>query len=342
MKLNEFLEMKYTKSIIIPTLKDVYGIIYRIYCIPENKSYIGQTYSHKFIGKYLRKHGLIKRIQKHYETRADELVKDRPLYKALVKYETNQFEVFEERCVYEKELANINQIEGEYIKKYSSIYPTGYNIEEIGKTNSKFLKELSVFYEFDIKKTEYIDTTRPKRCKDVCIGTYFKLKRGEVNLERSFELLKTIEIDYIRLINSKGLRILVKLKNENINIRVYFNKSKEECLEYVYKLIDNVKISESFQGITCYKYQSKVDKIYEICKDVKSVTGTITNNKDEFQTYLIIFYGIKNNKNQSLKRVSFGGRSNKIEDSYNNAMEFIDYVKKNIETSHFIYKLKSL
>ena len=62
MKLNELLEIKRPVKNAgdkKTELTDVYGIIYRIYCVPENKNYIGQTFSHGHVGKYLSKKGLL-------------------------------------------------------------------------------------------------------------------------------------------------------------------------------------------------------------------------------------------------------------------------------------------
>ena len=56
MKLDELLKQNHPPK--KNDLKDVYGIIYRIFCVPENKSYIGQTFSHGYVGQYLIIHQL--------------------------------------------------------------------------------------------------------------------------------------------------------------------------------------------------------------------------------------------------------------------------------------------
>ena len=53
--------------------------------------------------------------------------------------------------IFGKELALINIKEGEYMKKYNSLDPNGYNTEEVGKIYSQLLKDLSKFYNFEIE-----------------------------------------------------------------------------------------------------------------------------------------------------------------------------------------------
>ena len=180
MRLDELLENKREPK--VPGSKkteisDVYGIIYRIYCVPENKNYIGQTFSHGYVGKYLSKKGIIDRCRQHYNNRLLEVNKDKQLYIALEKYDLEDFEVFEEEKLYKEDISLINQKEGFYMQKYNSLNPNGYNIEEIGKQYSKLLKDLCDLYNIEIGKFEYVDKTRDGRIKDVCIGTYFKLDK---------------------------------------------------------------------------------------------------------------------------------------------------------------------
>lgn len=340
MKLNELLELNYAngKTSNITPISEVYGIIYRIFSRVENKSYVGQTYSHKYSGKYLQRHGLIMRLKKHWIEKDEELSKDRPLYRILNTYPQEEFEVFEELRVYGKDLARLNQIEGEYIQQYDCIYPNGYNVEVIGKRKPTILNDLAELYDFSIEQTEYEDTTRSRRRKDICLGTYFNLPKQQLGLDKTLELLKTLDIEKIRLVNSNGIRLLVNVRGEKDNIRVYFKKSKEECLEFASQLTTNLEITESFQGVDCYKYQSKLDNILAKSEDIKSVIGKQYENKARnCQTYLLIFYGEKNGKRQSLARVSFGGASQTIIESSNIAMEFIDKLTQYNKTIHFEY-----
>ena len=128
MKLYELLELTYSKhkdKNPTTSIDDLYGIIYRIYCIPEDKSYIGQTYSHNYVNNYFNRYGVLNRMKVHYRSKNTKTCKNRPLYVALNKYSTDQFDITEEIRIYGKDLANINQIEGDYMTKYNSVYPNG-------------------------------------------------------------------------------------------------------------------------------------------------------------------------------------------------------------------------
>ena len=342
MKLDKLLEQRHKKEIgKEPTkIDEVYGIIYRIYCIPENKSYIGQTLSHGYINGKLSRKGLITRIRTHYNEKCLDKNMNKSLSIALTKYDPNQFEIFEEEKIYGKELAFINIKEGECIKKYNSLIPNGYNTEEIGKIYSQLLKDLSNFYEFDIKKYEYIDSTRERRRKDICFGVYFKIKKKEMDPEQIIELLKTVEIENLYVTNSNGLRIVVRLKNENNNIRIYFKGSNDECLVFAHKISTNIIISPSFYGQEMYKYQLKLDEVLENKESITDITGTeYYNNSRNHKTYLLIVYGNKNDRQQQIHRISFGGKTIDINESYKIALDFINKIKENTNNLSINYKI---
>jgi hypothetical protein len=330
MKLNELLKQRHKKEIgkSPTTINEVYGIIYRIYCIPENKSYVGQTMSHGYVNDSLSRKGIITRIRSHYNDKSLDQNINKPLYIALSTFNTDQFEVFEEEKIFGKELALINIKEGEYMKKYNSLDPNGYNTEEVGKIYSQLLKDLSKFYNFEIEKYEYVDSTRERRRKDICIGPFFNLKRKQINKEKIIELLKTVDIDHLYLTNSNGLRIIARLKNENTNIRVYFKGDADCCLEFAQKISINIVISPSFYKET-YKYQLKLDKVLDDKESITVITGKEYNNSSrDHKTYLIIVYGNKKERHQQLHRISFGGKTIDIKESYKNALDFINKIKE--------------
>jgi len=337
MRLDELLEMKYetkgkTKRACI---QDVYGIIYRIYCIPENKSYVGQTFSHHYSSSYFIRTGILKRVKHHWSDKDREESKDRPLYKAFCTYPPDQFEIYEEKKIYGKDLANIHQFEEEYMKKYDCLEGNGYNFEEIARSCGKLIDMLAEHHGFEIKKTDYYDEkTRSKRCKDVCIGVYFNIPRSEITPEKNFERLSKIDIESIRIVDSKGFRIIIKPRDENVNIRLYFRGSKEDCVKYAKSLSDNVEIAPSFIGKDCYKYQDKIDKIIDNAQIIELVKGSIVSRNNDLETYLLIFYGTKNNKRQSIIRISFGGKNISISDSYDTAMKFLEKLSSYETMSH--------
>ena len=344
MKLDELLNQNYTRraGTSKPEIKDVYGIIYRIYCIPEDKSYIGQTFSHGYSKDSLIKKGTSTRCRRHYNDKDLESNKEKPLYLTLSKYDSDQFEIFEETRLHGKDIAKINQEEGKYIEEYNCIFPNGYNIEEIGKKYSKLLKDLSKHYSFEILKYKYEDTTRYRRKKDVCIGTYFNLEKQQLGLDKTLELLSTLDIENICLKYSNGFRIIVKVKDEKDSIRIYFTEgTREDCLEYSKKISDNIIISPSFYGEGYYKYQDKLDKVLEDKDIITIITGNeYANESRKCKTFLLMIYGTKNSRQQTLHRISFGGITQKINESYDIALEFINKLKENIgEKSSIEYKI---
>ena len=322
-------------------ISEVYGIIYRIHCIPENKSYIGQTFSHNFSGKYICKRGIITRIRDHYNNRILEKQKHKPLCIAHSTYEPNQFEIFEEEKLYGKDIGLINQKEGEYMVKYKSLNPTGYNIENVGKKYSNMLIKLSEHYDFEIVKNFYIDSTRNRRVKDICIGTYFKLKKqSHIGLKKTLELLKTVDVENVTLMDSNGFRLIIKIKGERDNIRIYFSGNRKQCLEYAKKISDNVIITPGFKGKDTYKYQHKLDDILEDKEIIETIVcKSYHNNSRNCDTFLVSVYGNKNSKFQIMHRVSFGGISIKIDESYKIALEFIEKIKEKIDNPSVKYSI---
>jgi hypothetical protein len=272
----------------------------------------------------------------HYNDKDLDNNKDKPLYKTFQVYDTSDFEIFIEEELYGKDIGLINIKEGEYMKKYNSLIPNGYNIEEVGKKYPKILKDLADLYKFEIKKYEYVDSTRERRVKDICIGKYFGFSLRKINLNEALKYLEKIEIDKVTLTESNGLRILVKPKTEKNNIRIYFHGNQEKCIEYAKKISNNVIITSKFYGNT-YKYQDKLDKVLKDKNIITTLTGnSYYNNSRKCSTYLIMISGNKNKRTQTLHRISFGGKSIDLKDSYKTALEFIDKIKIIIPSIKYI------
>jgi hypothetical protein len=338
MLLTQLLEFNHTSDKKEYTISDIYGIIYRIYCKPENKSYIGQTLSHcKTKGKFIKK-GILKRVKEHYTVRNDDVFNTKPLYIALNKYSTDDFEVYEEEKVYRNDLARLNEIEGKYIQKYNSLKPNGYNSEEIGKIYPKILHELAKHYNFEIQRIKYVDKTRKKRCKDVCFGVRFECPKIKHTLDIVREKLKTIEIESIRLMKSKkDSRMIVKEKGSRDNIRIYVTDPPDVVIDFAREFTNNVIIAESFKE--SYKYQNKLDEVLEM-KTINKVTSHIYHNSArDIDTYLIKFFGQKNDRNQLLYKVSFGGKTINIKKSLVTGLDFIVKYKEACNNKNIKYEV---
>ncbi len=189
------------------------------------------------------------------------------------------------------------------------------------------------YYGVDIERIEYIDDTRSRRVKDVCFGIYFNVKRKKFTLKEILEMLKTLDIESVTLKYSNGIRILVRVKNEHDNIRVYFNGTNDECLDFVKELTDNIIISPSFD-VKVYKYQDKLDRVLNDKDNITSlVSKEYFNNARQSYTYAIRIHGLKNERYQLIHSITFGGRNIKIKDSYETALEFINKIKLGMDKS---------
>jgi group I intron endonuclease len=118
---------------ILDTKEKVFGIIYKITNIEENKIYIGQTHSHRLNRKKYRPFGVEGRFKDHISKAIKNTTKTQSSYlaNAIRKYtpEKFKFEVVE-YCAKE----DLDDREKYYIKETNSIYPNGYNLTPGGKT----------------------------------------------------------------------------------------------------------------------------------------------------------------------------------------------------------------
>lgn len=325
------------------SITEIYGIIYRIYCIPENKSYIGQTFSHSILKKYYQKCGILTRCKKHYTTRLLENLKARPLYVALDRYGPDNFEVFEEKRLYGEELSRINIIEGEYMEKYNSLSPNGYNLEKIGKKYGKLYKELAAHYGFEIERETFEYDRDSVKTKEICFGVRFDMYRTRLTNKLILDTLTRISIDKVKLVYTNGFRIIIYETSAQAPIRLYYNKTREEVLKFAQQISPNIEQTPSFLGETCYKYQNKLDKALEHQELYKLITGAVhLNNTNGCKTYSIGFRGTKNGKSCLLFTISFGGVNLDIHESFENAMEFLEKYENAAQTKNYTVKMTIL
>ena len=112
----------------------------------------------------------------------------------------------------------------------------------------------------------------------------FNIPKQLLGLDKTLELLHTIDVERVRLVDSNGLRVLVRVRDENVNIRVYFSGTREECLAYAKLIHDDIEEAESFRGKTCYKYQCKLEKVVVIAATVQKVVGKAYTNKAPWES----------------------------------------------------------
>lgn len=112
--------------------KKGFGFVYR-YISPSGKSYIGQT------SRTLRERA---GCDGRYYTNCSIF------FQAIKKYGFNNFQV---EILEEVKLDNIDEKEGEYIKKFNSLQPNGYNVQKGGKVNySKRNKNATAVIKYDL------------------------------------------------------------------------------------------------------------------------------------------------------------------------------------------------
>lgn len=112
------------------------GQIYKITCIINNKSYVGQTTTLNLNGK---PKGYIRRWKEHIrESRSKEQSHCIALANAIKKYGDSSFKI---ELITECEINMLDELETKYIKEFNTLCPNGYNIQTGGKTNKKHCDE---------------------------------------------------------------------------------------------------------------------------------------------------------------------------------------------------------
>jgi hypothetical protein len=307
------------------TIEKVYGIIYRIYCKPENKSYIGQTLSHYLIKDKWFPSGIQNRIRKHFD-KANTVEKKSILYNVLSKYPKDEFEVHIEEKVPGNIINTLNAKEEDYIKKYNTLHPNGYNFVKISNTTCKSKQALINYYNLETDEKKYIDDTRERRAKDITTGKRFK------NNQERLEFFKDKKIEEVSITySSKALRVLVKLEGSIDKYRLIFGERKKEALDFANTLSNNVIIKQIAKDFLeeknlddTYKWQNKLDDISKL-QNIKSIKGKFYYYKRfEKYTYVLFFYGLKKSRTVLLSKVSFGGKYDSEEDNYNQGKLFIE------------------
>jgi len=124
--------------------KDVVVEIYKISCSMSNKCYIGQAVSHKLHYTVYRRHGSKGRMNEHIsEAFSKKKRQSRALNNSIRKYGRESFSI-ELICICKKDDAD--ELEKYYIKKYNTLAPSGYNLNEGGcraKNTDETKKQIS-------------------------------------------------------------------------------------------------------------------------------------------------------------------------------------------------------
>jgi hypothetical protein len=208
---------------IYDTIDKVKGHIYKITCKENDKIYIGQTYSHiKNHGKY-RPAGYLKRFASHISEAITNTKKKQCTYlnNAIRKYGKDSFSC---ELIKTCELSEMDNYEKDYIVKYNSLFPTGYNLTHGGKGAMYVAKVINIDDDENKVKEPYKHSAETKEKIKQRLSTIFssdekrKAKSEschEQHLKARLEKYKNIKLDedltkYIFPIIKKGTETIYK------------------------------------------------------------------------------------------------------------------------------------
>lgn len=327
----------YYKNKDIPTVpEDIFeyikGIIYVIKNKVNNKLYVGQTMSHSYNKRdnTWSKEGINKRWLRHLKD-AKSKTRDSHLYKDILVYGEDNFEIEIYKIIPIKEIHTLNVIEYNTIKELNSEEPNGYNID-IWKNSTSFTKYIFLKYfnlEEDIPSLNSNKTSKD-RAKQICLS--------QDSIRQVFSGENIEELD-VRLINLKGkpnqVRIIVKLEGETDRHRTsyYLKNEPIDVIQNAIKVAKELKenafidpriitiLNEKDITATTYKYQKRLDEALK--HDYIRISGlqTYYSSKD-FYSYLLIL----SRKNDADIRYSFGGKTVDLNIAYKDAKEFVDKI----------------
>jgi hypothetical protein len=205
----------------------VVGEIYKITNIITNKSYIGQTRSHRLNHNKYRPFGYLGRFKDHiHEANSNKKNQSKFLNSALLKYGSDNFTC---ELLMSCNVSELDFYEIQYISENNTKYPNGYNLTNGGKgftdMDGKYVCE-----PFQKKeKSERISTTHSDYTKQL-ISERLKvslnndthreqmMKRSQhQHISRKFEKFKNVTIDennidqYMHMINSDKLGTYIRI-----------------------------------------------------------------------------------------------------------------------------------
>ncbi len=317
------------------------GIIYIIKNKVNNKIYIGQTLSHHYFSSEDKwvKTGIKDRWRRHIQKSVTPTTE---FYSDIKKYGSENFEIDIDTIISCKEIHKLNVLEFKAIYKYNSIYPEGYNKEKWSNSNCFTKHILLTHYKLENKIPELNIETNIKK-KQTCVIQH--------NILEEYKNKNIKEVEVIIINRNKvpsDIKIVVELENEKDKRRTtwIFTKDPVNIIKHVISLAKQLKddckidkkaiaIINSDGNLNCevYKYHKRLDTAKNF--NFRKISGLIVyNSVKQFDSYLLLLM----RHNEKDLRYSFGGKTIPIEQSYNDAKEFIELLKKetNIETISMI------
>ena len=225
----------------------VLGEIYKITNNITNKSYIGQTRSHRINHKKYRPFGYMGRFKDHiHEANSNKKNQSKYLNSALLKYGPNNF-----TCELLKtcSVTELNTYEQMYIIQYNTKFPNGYNLTNGGKgftdINGKYICEPFI--------------QKPPKLKNIKKHSDYTKKLISENLKSSLNN-ETHRNKMMKLVQQQHLQKKIeKFKNckvdeSNIDQYLHVINCKKTNKPYIRINIENIKTTfvgkyESFEEI---------------------------------------------------------------------------------------------
>ena len=245
---NEEDELKIDESIQFPL--NFSGEIYIITSKTSGKSYVGQARSHMLKYGVYKPHGYLGRWKTHlqecYGSKKDRC---NVLNSAILKYGPDDFEVkLVDYCdiADKNDFKTLNEMEIEYIAKFNTLVPNGYNAYTGGyKTilNSEQRKNHS-----EKLKEHYSDEKNIKRLSNIITTTKDAKK---INKYAGDDNIDFCHVRYHKWNEREGMRILIHFKDNKKCEKVEFRRSVLSSVEDTYKRAKQF-INSTLQGKTIY------------------------------------------------------------------------------------------
>ena len=225
----------------------VIGEIYKITNITNGKIYIGQTRSHRLNRNKYRPFGYLGRFNDHVsEANSNKKNCSRYLNYALRKYGTDSFTC---QQIHQCNVDELDELEKEFIIKYNSKYPNGYNLTCGGKgftdSENNFIWETNRVYQerkLPGNKSEYTKNLISRRIKEVLSSQEMRMKMmkntQQQHLAKKFEMFNDVVVNCDDV--EKYIRIRKNHKNNTDFVIVMIDKKRVSFVGK-YETIDDLK-----------------------------------------------------------------------------------------------------
>jgi hypothetical protein len=214
----------------------VIGEIYKMTNTTNGKIYIGQTRSHRLNHNKYRPFGYIGRFNDHlHEANSSKKNHSKCLNNALRKYGKDCFTC---ELIQTCDVAELDELEMQYIIEYNSKYPNGYNLTDGGKAFTNVKGEFCWREDTPLPpkilkpqpKSDYTKQLISDRLKSALDNTEHREKMMKLtqtqHLAKKFEAFKNVLID-----------------DENIEQYIHVIKNNNNNTEYVRIIIDKKRIT---------------------------------------------------------------------------------------------------